>query len=84
MSAKNGQNFTASLVSINENKLNKFDIKSEKEAKAIINNLNNSIFTVSEVKKTSIIRKPQPPFTTSTLQQEASKDLALIQHEQCK
>ena len=75
MSAKNGQNFTASLVSINENKLNKFDIKSEKEAKAIINNLNNSIFTVSEVKKTSIIRKPQPPFTTSTLQQEASKRL---------
>ena len=75
MSAKNGQNFTASLLSINENKLNRFDIKSEKEAKAIINNLNNSIFTVSEVKKTSIIRKPQPPFTTSTLQQEASKRL---------
>ncbi len=75
MAGENGQNFSSSLISINGSKLNKFDIKSEKQAKDIINNLSGSTFNISEVKKTNIVRKPQPPFTTSTLQQEASKRL---------
>ena len=40
-------------------------------------NIINSFHTWERdyIKKTSIIRKPQPPFTTSTLQQEASRKL---------
>lgn len=35
----------------------------------------NGIFTVSNVEKKPVVRKPAPPFTTSTLQQEASRKL---------
>lgn len=35
----------------------------------------NATFTVSEVEKKPLVRKPAPPFTTSTLQQEASRKL---------
>lgn len=34
-----------------------------------------AVFTVGEVEKKPVIRKPAPPFTTSTLQQEASRKL---------
>ena len=41
----------------------------------LIDSLKNSKFNVSEIKKTPLSRKPLPPFTTSTLQQEASRRL---------
>ena len=67
--------FKASLISRNGEKIERFDIKSEREALEIKNNLAESDFRVTEVKKTTIEKKPLPPFTTSTLQQEASKRL---------
>jgi DNA topoisomerase-1 len=53
-------------------------LKSEDETKIIIDfiNLNKEKFLVEEIKKSSRIKKPNPPFITSTLQQEASKNLA--------
>jgi len=41
----------------------------------LIDSLKNAKFNVSDIKKTPLTRKPSPPFTTSTLQQEASRRL---------
>lgn len=53
----------------------KIDIKSEKQMKEILESLKNQKFVVDSVKKTKRSRKAPLPFTTSTLQQEASKQL---------
>lgn len=50
-------------------------IESEKEAKAIVKNVESQDFKVSSVTEKSSQRKPQPPFITSTLQREASNAL---------
>jgi len=41
----------------------------------LIDSLKNAKFNVSDIKKNPLTRKPSPPFTTSTLQQEASRRL---------
>ena len=48
---------------------------SKAEVEKIVNELKNASFKVSEVKKGERTRKAPLPFTTSTLQQEASKTL---------
>ncbi len=53
----------------------KVDIHSNDEVKAIIKDVENAKYTVSEVKKGEKKRTPAPPFTTSTMQQEASRKL---------
>lgn len=53
----------------------KITIKSKKEADEIYSELSRSEFKVSEVKKGERQKKAPLPFTTSTLQQEASKQL---------
>ena len=55
----------------------KAELKSGEEAQAVLKDVENSDFTVTEVKKGTRIKKALPPFTTSTLQQEASKYLNL-------
>ena len=52
---------------------NKFD--SAEEVKAFLQKNINSIYTVSNVEKKPAKKSPTPPFTTSTLQQEASRKL---------
>ncbi len=51
------------------------DIGSEEELKAIEKELKNEEYRIEDVKKGERKRKPPLPFTTSTLQQEASKTL---------
>ena len=51
------------------------DISSEKEMNSILKSLDNKAFKVEEVKKSERSKKAPLPFTTSTLQQEASKVL---------
>lgn len=53
----------------------KIEISNEKEAMSIKEELKNLPHIVSEIKKSKKQRKPSPPFTTSTLQQEASRKL---------
>ncbi len=48
-------------------------IKTKKEAKEILEEFDKSIFKVSDVKVKATKRNPSAPFTTSTLQQEASR-----------
>jgi DNA topoisomerase-1 len=53
----------------------KIELKDEKQVNEIIKELQESNYIVDEVKKGTKRRNPSPPFTTSTLQQEASRKL---------
>ena len=53
----------------------KVDIHNEKEVNDILEKIQNEKYIVDEVKKGEKKRNPAPPFTTSTLQQEASRKL---------
>ncbi|GHU51555.1 DNA topoisomerase 1 [Clostridia bacterium] len=62
--------FTAHVHYIGDEKL---ELKNESETKKVIAKLKKADFKVSEIKIGQRTKKPSPPFTTSTLQQEASK-----------
>ena len=53
----------------------KQEIHTEKEVKEILKNIEHASYKVDEVKKGEKKRTPAPPFTTSTMQQEASRKL---------
>ena len=53
----------------------KIEIKNEKQALEISKILKTSEYIVEDVKQSKKQKRPQPPFTTSTLQQEASRKL---------
>lgn len=55
----------------------KLELKNIDEVNNVINGLEKKPFEVDEVKSGTRIKKPFPPFTTSTLQQEASKYLGV-------
>ncbi len=64
--------FKATLEKENNKKI---EIKTEKEAEEILKNLEKQKFTVKSVKDGVRKKSPSPPFSTSTLQQEASSKL---------
>ncbi|MFA6941546.1 MAG: type I DNA topoisomerase [Clostridiaceae bacterium] len=66
------KSFTGKLTSYKSKKL---EIKNEEEAEKIGKDLKEGTFTVNSVKTYSKTKNPLPPFTTSTLQQEAYKKL---------
>lgn len=51
------------------------DIKDESEAESLLQSLLNRKLQVLNLKQTDATRNPSPPFTTSTLQQEAARRL---------
>ena len=59
----------------NENKIKKVDIHSQKEVDDILNTIKNGEFIVKDIKKAEKEKNPAPPFTTSTMQQEASRKI---------
>ncbi|HVB15574.1 MAG TPA: type I DNA topoisomerase [Stellaceae bacterium] len=71
-----GDRFTARLSHLDGKKLDRFDLDSEAKARAAADAiLKASGFTVAAVERREVRRHPFPPFTTSTLQQEASRKL---------
>src|SRR5665213_583827 len=67
--------FEARLVGADGKKLQRLDIGSGAEAEAFKRALETAAFSVVSVEAKPVKRHPQPPFTTSTLQQEASRKL---------
>ena len=55
----------------------KAELKSEAEVDAVIRETEKAVFTVKSVKRADKQRSPSPPFTTSTMQQEASRKLSM-------
>ncbi|MGC2413532.1 MAG: type I DNA topoisomerase, partial [Stellaceae bacterium] len=71
-----GERFTARLSHLDGKKLERFDLDSEAKARAAAAAiLAAGQFTVASVEHREVRRNPFPPFTTSTLQQEASRKL---------
>ena len=69
------ETFEARLVGADGKKLQRLDIGSGEEAEAFKQALETATFSVANVEAKPVKRHPQPPFTTSTLQQEASRKL---------
>ena len=63
----NGKEFTARLSN---------EFNSKEDAVAFLNNSNGATFSVSEIIKKPLKKSAPAPFTTSTLQQEASRKLS--------
>jgi DNA topoisomerase-1 len=73
-----GATFTARLAALDGRKLDRFDLADQGAAEAAARRIREGApFTVTSVERKQVRRNPQPPFTTSTLQQEASRKLGL-------
>ena len=62
-------------IKLTKYKNKKIEITTEEEANKIIRELEENNYRIDKVKKGNRLKNPLPPFTTSTLQQEASKKL---------
>lgn len=72
VATKDRKKFPIKLV---QYKNKKIEINTKEESDKIIEELKKDKFIVTKVKKGTKAKNPLPPFTTSTLQQEASKKL---------
>jgi DNA topoisomerase-1 len=63
------------LTHLDGKKLDKFSLASEKDAREAERKIEAGTYQVSSIEKKRVQRHPRPPFTTSTLQQEASRKL---------
>jgi DNA topoisomerase-1 len=70
-----GEEFGARLTAIAGQKVDRLDIKDAASAHAIKAAIEGGAFRVTAVEKKAVRRNPAAPFTTSTLQQEASRKL---------
>ncbi|SHH53034.1 type I DNA topoisomerase [Clostridium intestinale] len=69
---KDKKKFPVNLVQYKNKKL---EINTEDEADKVIKDLKSGNYVVKDVKKADKQKNPLPPFTTSTLQQDANKKL---------
>ena len=69
---KNEEKFSAKLVALNGKKI---ELHNKQEVDNIIKEIENANYIVKDVKKGTRKKSPAPPFTTSTMQQEASRKL---------
>jgi len=77
LKTKAGEPFTARLVGADGKKITRLDIGKGEEAEDFKKALDAANFTVRSVEAKPVKRHPYAPFTTSTLQQEASRKLGL-------
>jgi DNA topoisomerase-1 len=70
-----GGSFLARVSGFEGNRIGRLDIPDQTTAKRIQAALESNAFNVASVQAKPVKRNPAPPFTTSTLQQEASRKL---------
>lgn len=70
-----GKHFPGRLVKVGDKKVERTDIDTEEWAKEIVADSKSAAWKISGVTQKQRRRNPDPPFITSTLQQEASKRL---------
>ncbi|MDP6341947.1 MAG: type I DNA topoisomerase, partial [Alphaproteobacteria bacterium] len=70
-----GDPLIARLTHLDGEKLDRFSLADQAAAEAAVRTIEAGDFTVAKVETKPTRRNPQPPFTTSTLQQEASRKL---------
>ncbi len=75
LSTEKKEKLSARLTHFEGDKLEKFSITTEEKATAVTKALEGKALTVSEVKPKQQRRNPYAPFTTSTLQMDASRQL---------
>ncbi|MBI4359394.1 MAG: type I DNA topoisomerase, partial [Candidatus Nealsonbacteria bacterium] len=68
---KDGKEFRALLVKENGKPVAKLDIKTKADAERILSDLKNSSYVIQNIEQKETKKVSPPPFTTSTLQQEA-------------
>ncbi|MBT3170402.1 MAG: type I DNA topoisomerase [Rhodospirillaceae bacterium] len=71
-----GKDIEARLTHLDGNKLDKFDLPDEAHAFAARDRIQAGEHSVENIEAKRTRRNPSPPFTTSTLQQEASRKLS--------
>ena len=69
------QGFQASVYEVEGKKLEKFSITSKQQAQEISDLLNQKKYQVTNITKKQTKRRPYPPFTTSSMQQESARKL---------
>lgn len=67
--------FIAHLIKKDGRSIPKLGIKNSRQANKILSDLKGAVYQVIDIKSQEVRRYPAPPFTTSTLQQEAAKKL---------
>ncbi len=77
LATKDGATFEARLVGADGKRIQRLDVGNAEEAAAFKSALEAATFVVASVEAKPAKRHPQPPFTTSTLQQEASRKLGM-------
>ncbi len=70
-----GDKFKARLNRLDGKKLDKFGVGNEVDAKRAVTLIEAEDFKVQSIEKKQAQRHPSPPFSTSTLQQEAARKL---------
>ncbi len=75
VTSPSGKDFNTRLFAMKGNKLAKHDLKNEQDADAAVALVRSEPLTVASLERKPARRNPQPPFTTSTLQQEAARKL---------
>src|SRR2546430_8849618 len=73
VAASNGQNGAKKL----QTEKGRIKISTQEEASAILTELQGAAYTVLKVEEKEQRRQPNPPYTTSTMQQEASTRLSM-------
>ena len=75
LTTSKGDDVKTRLVAIEGTALKKLDIKDEASATAIKSALEGRDFRIASIEKKAAKRNPYPPFTTSTVQMDASRKL---------
>ncbi len=71
------ENFEARIVKENDKALGKMGVKNKTQADGIVAFLEKAAYSVASVTKKEVQKNPLPPYTTSSLQQDANSKLGM-------